>query len=83
MNETKPPLDNLNVRLGIEYATNFALVCQQYFRGDCHRGRRTSDGYGFGDVNPAPDASAAAFPDQALASISPRRASRSRDRTAS
>jgi microcin C transport system substrate-binding protein len=52
LNTSKPPLDNLNVRVGIEYASNFALVCQQYFRGDATLQNTNSDGYGW-DVNPA------------------------------
>ncbi|HZZ19655.1 MAG TPA: ABC transporter substrate-binding protein [Opitutaceae bacterium] len=51
INTAKPPLDNLNVRLGIQYATNFALVCQQYFRGDATLQSTDNDGYGW-DINP-------------------------------
>ena len=51
INTAKPPLDNLDVRLGVEFATNFALVCQQYFRGDAVLQQTDDDGYGW-DVNP-------------------------------
>jgi microcin C transport system substrate-binding protein len=51
LNTAKPPLDDLNVRLGIFYATNFNLVCQQYFRGNATRQKTASDGYGW-DPNP-------------------------------
>jgi microcin C transport system substrate-binding protein len=52
LNAAKPPLDNINVRLGIQYATNFELVCQQYFRGEATLQKTNSDGYGW-DTNPA------------------------------
>jgi microcin C transport system substrate-binding protein len=52
LNTALPPLDDLNVRLGIFYATNFDLVCQQFFRGDSVRQKTASDGYGW-DPNPA------------------------------
>jgi len=52
LNEAMPFLGNHDVRLGIQYATNFALVCQQYFRGDATIQQTTSDGYGW-DLNPA------------------------------
>jgi len=52
INEAMPYLSNHNVRLGIEYATNFALVCQQYFRGDAEIQKTASDGFGW-DPNPA------------------------------
>ena len=51
LNTAMPPLDNLNVRIGIACATDFQLVCQQYFRGDAVIQKTTSDGYGF---DPAP-----------------------------
>jgi microcin C transport system substrate-binding protein len=51
INESKPPLDNRNVRLGIQYATNFDLICRDYFRGDAERLQTVSDGYGW-RVNP-------------------------------
>jgi microcin C transport system substrate-binding protein len=52
INESKPGLSDPNVRMGIEYATNFDLVCKQYFRGDAVRQQSHSDGYGW-NVNPA------------------------------
>jgi microcin C transport system substrate-binding protein len=52
INHAKPPLDNLNIRLGIQYASDMSLVCQQYFRGLAKIQKTASDGYGF-DPNPA------------------------------
>jgi microcin C transport system substrate-binding protein len=52
INQSMPGLDNLDVRLGIQYASNFKLVCQQYFRGQAEVQKTASDGYGF-DPNPA------------------------------
>ncbi len=52
LNEAMPLLGNRDVRLGIHHATNFALVCQQYFRGDATIQKTTADGYGW-DINPA------------------------------
>jgi microcin C transport system substrate-binding protein len=46
MNESRPLLDNRDIRVGIQYATNWDMVIQQYFRGDYTRMRTTSDGYG-------------------------------------
>jgi len=46
MNEARPLLDNRDVRVGIQYATNWALVIREYFRGDYVRMRTTADGYG-------------------------------------
>jgi microcin C transport system substrate-binding protein len=51
INESKPPLDNRDVRLGIQYATNFDLICREYFRGDAVREQTASDGFGW-RVNP-------------------------------
>jgi microcin C transport system substrate-binding protein len=51
INEAKPPLDNLDVRLGIQYASNMDLVCRQYFRGVAKIQKTASDGYGW-DPNP-------------------------------
>jgi microcin C transport system substrate-binding protein len=51
INEAMPLLNNHDVRLGIQYATNMALVCQQYFRGDAVIQQTTSDGYGW-NLNP-------------------------------
>ncbi len=52
LNESKPGLDNRDVRLGLHYATNMELVCKQYFRGNAHVLKTVSDGFGF-DPNPA------------------------------
>jgi microcin C transport system substrate-binding protein len=51
LNESMPLLSDHNLRLGIHYATNFGLVCQQYFRGDAEIQKTASDGYGW-DPNP-------------------------------
>jgi microcin C transport system substrate-binding protein len=51
INEAIPPLGNLDVRLGIFYATDFDLVCKQYFRGAAVVQKTTSDGYGW-DTGP-------------------------------
>jgi microcin C transport system substrate-binding protein len=51
INQAKPPLDNNDLRIGIQYATNVNLVCQQYFRGDAVIQKTASDGYGW-DPNP-------------------------------
>ena len=47
INRSKPALDTLDVRLGIQFAANFDLVCAQYFRGDAVRLNTNSDGYGW------------------------------------
>ncbi|ALO45253.1 extracellular solute-binding protein [Pseudohongiella spirulinae] len=46
MNTSRPLLDNQNVRLGIQYATNWDLVIESFFRGDYARMQTSSDGYG-------------------------------------
>lgn len=46
INSSKPLLDNRDIRVGINYATNWDLVCEQYFRGDAIRMRTSADGYG-------------------------------------
>ena len=46
MNASKPLLENLNVRLGIQHATNWQVVIERYFRGDYTRMQTSSDGYG-------------------------------------
>jgi microcin C transport system substrate-binding protein len=51
INEARPPLDNRDLRVGINYATNMGLVCRQYFRGDAVVQKTASDGYGW-DPNP-------------------------------
>jgi len=47
INSSKPLLNRLPVRLGLHHATNFDLVCAQYFRGDAVRMETRSDGYGW------------------------------------
>lgn len=46
MNECRPLLDNRDIRVGIQYASNWDLVIKEYFRGDYIRMRTTADGYG-------------------------------------
>jgi microcin C transport system substrate-binding protein len=46
MNSAMPLLDNQDIRMGIQYASNWQLVLDQYFRGDYQRMNTTSDGYG-------------------------------------
>lgn len=46
INTSKPLLDDLNIRLGIQYATNWDLVIEKYFRGDYERLDHTAVGYG-------------------------------------
>ena len=46
LNESKPPLDNLDVRLGINYAMNFQKVIEVDFRGDKSRMQSTVAGFG-------------------------------------
>lgn len=46
INTSKPLLDDLNIRLGIQHAANFDLVVEKYFRGDWVRMQTSSDGYG-------------------------------------
>lgn len=46
MNTARPHLDNRDVRLGIQYASNWQLVIEQYFRGEYIRMQTTADGYG-------------------------------------
>jgi microcin C transport system substrate-binding protein len=52
LNTAMPPLDNLDVRRGIAYASNFELICKQYFRGDARVQQTSSEGYGW-NINPA------------------------------
>jgi len=47
INRNKPVLDRVDIRLGLNYATNIDLVCSQYFRGDAVRLETRSDGYSF------------------------------------
>jgi len=46
MNSARPHLDNVEVRLGIQYAANWDLVLSNYFRGDLERLKTQDDGYG-------------------------------------
>jgi len=46
INSSKPLLDNNDIRIGINFASNWDLVCEQYFRGDAIRMRTSADGYG-------------------------------------
>ena len=46
MNEARPLLDDRDIRVGIQYATNWGLVIREYFRGDYVRKRTAADGYG-------------------------------------
>ena len=46
MNSSKTFLDQQNIRIGVNYATNWDLVIEKYFRGDYERLQSTADGYG-------------------------------------
>jgi len=46
INSAKPHLDNVHVRRGINFATNWGRVIEEYFRGDYVRMNTTADGYG-------------------------------------
>lgn len=46
INSARPHLDSVDVRLGIQYASNWELVLQQYFRGDFTRLNSSEEGYG-------------------------------------
>lgn len=46
MNTARPLLDNRDIRVGIQYATNWELVIEKFARGDWERMRTTADGYG-------------------------------------
>lgn len=46
INSTRPLLDSRDIRIGINHATNWKLVIDNYFRGDYSRMRTASDGYG-------------------------------------
>lgn len=46
INSAKPLLDNVHIRRGINYATNWNRVIVEYFRGDNVRMNTTADGYG-------------------------------------
>lgn len=46
INSSKPPMDDLNLRIGFHHAMNFELVLEKIFRGDFARMRTVADGYG-------------------------------------
>jgi microcin C transport system substrate-binding protein len=46
MNTSRPLLENRDIRVGINYATNWQLVIDKFFRGDYSRMQTSSDGYG-------------------------------------
>jgi microcin C transport system substrate-binding protein len=46
MNTSRPLLDNRDVRLGIQYATNWQIVIDRFYRGDYIRLQTANDGYG-------------------------------------
>ncbi|TNE37631.1 MAG: ABC transporter substrate-binding protein [Alphaproteobacteria bacterium] len=46
LNTAKPQLDNINVRLGIQHATNWQLVIDKFFRGDYPRKQTFVAGFG-------------------------------------
>jgi microcin C transport system substrate-binding protein len=56
INRAKPPLDQLDIRLGIQHATNFDLVCTQFFRGDAIRCRRAPTATAGACTRPSPPA---------------------------
>ncbi len=45
INRAKPLLNNRDLREGLHYASNFDLICAQYYRGDAVRLQTRSDGY--------------------------------------
>ena len=46
INCSRPLLDNRDVRIGLQHATNFQKICEYDFRGDAARQNTYSDGYG-------------------------------------
>ena len=46
INTSKGLLDNRDIRVGIQYASNWDLVLEKFFRGDYARMKTSSDGYG-------------------------------------
>lgn len=46
INCARPLLDNRDIRIGLQYATNFGKICEYDFRGDAVRLNTYSDGYG-------------------------------------
>lgn len=45
INTSRPLLDNQDVRIGINYATNWDLVIEKFFRGDYRRLKKHNEGY--------------------------------------
>ena len=45
INSTRHLLDNQDIRIGIQYAANWQLVIDNYFRGDMERLRTQTEGY--------------------------------------
>ena len=57
INAAQPPLNSKAVRQGLQFATNWDLVIEKYFRGSYVRMRTTADGYGpfsHPDLKPRP-----------------------------
>jgi len=46
INSSRPFLDNVDIRIGIQHASNWDLVISNYFRGDLFRLNTPRDGYG-------------------------------------
>lgn len=46
VNSHKPVLDDQNIRLGLQHATNFQQVIDKFYRGDVTRMKSRTDGYG-------------------------------------
>lgn len=46
INTSRPLLDNQDIRVGINHATNWQLVIDKFFRSDYTRMQTSSDGYG-------------------------------------
>ena len=46
INTSKELLNNKDIRVGIQHASNWNLVLEKFFRGDYSRMRTSSDGYG-------------------------------------
>ena len=46
INTSRPKLDNQDIRIGINYASNWDLIIEKFFRGDYKRMLTSSDGYG-------------------------------------
>lgn len=46
INASKPLLDNRDIRVGVNHATNFEMVNEKFFRGDAVRMKTRTDGFG-------------------------------------